>query len=153
MKWLILVHVLSSIIGIGPTFTFHLLLHNRQSVQELKHSLKIAKILELFPKILGSIAVLTGLILVSLKDYGSFTQLWIVGSLILYIFIQMIVIGFISPSTKKLWMWVNDSSTPDTQDLPEPQQDLLNRVHYLTFLVSAIGILLFVFMIMKPSIR
>jgi uncharacterized membrane protein len=76
-----LVHVLSAIIGIGPTYAFLVVLRKNQSVQELRSSLKMGIILELFLKILGSLAVVTGLVLFFVGDYGQFTQLWLIGSL------------------------------------------------------------------------
>jgi hypothetical protein len=70
VKWLILAHVLSAIIGIGPTYAFLIIFRKNQSAPELKFSLKMGKILELFPKILGSLAVLTGLVLFFIGDMG-----------------------------------------------------------------------------------
>jgi uncharacterized membrane protein len=68
---LVLVHVLSAIIGIGPVFFGHVLLRKGQSLNQLKSSLALSKLLEMFPKILGSLAVVTGILLAWLGDTAS----------------------------------------------------------------------------------
>lgn len=102
LQFLIVIHVLAAIIGIGPTFFGHVLLRKEQSVQELRHSLATVKKLEIFPKVGGSLAVITGFILYFVGDYGSFMQLWLIGTLILYILIQLIVIVMVGPKSKKI---------------------------------------------------
>ncbi|KIL38903.1 hypothetical protein SD70_23395 [Gordoniibacillus kamchatkensis] len=150
MKWLILLHVLSSIIGVGPTFFGHVLLRRKQSLHDLRASLRIGKRLEAFPKIGGSIAVLSGLILIWVGNYGSFAQLWLYGSLILYVLIQVIVIGIITPNQKKLAGWVFDPANERAQEIPPQQRSLLGKVSSLYYCASTLGVLLFIFMIMKP---
>lgn len=151
MEWLILLHVLSAIIGVGPTFFAHVLTRPDKSIEQLKVTTELYKRLEYFPKIGGSIAVLTGFILFYTGDYGDFVQLWILGSVILYILIQIIVIGFISPVSKKINEWV---SLPENEHLtgapPEEIQRHLMTVDRYFYLASSFGILLFIFMIMKP---
>jgi uncharacterized membrane protein len=102
MEWLILLHVLSAIIGVGPTFFAHVLTRPDKTIEQLKVTTELYKRLEYFPKIGGSIAMLSGFILFYTGDYGSFGELWILGSVLLYIFIQIIVIGFITPVSKKI---------------------------------------------------
>jgi uncharacterized membrane protein len=146
-----LVHVLSAIIGIGPTFAFLVVLRKNQSFQELRSSLKMGNILELFPKILGSLAVVTGLVLFFVGDYGQFTQLWLIGSLILYVIIQVIVIAFVPPSVKSLTKWVAEPANHTLQVLPSEQTKLLSKALNFTNLACLLGIVLFAFMIMKPT--
>jgi uncharacterized membrane protein SirB2 len=152
VKLLVLIHVLSAIIGVGPTFYGHVLLRKKQSLDELRHSLKQAKLLEYFPKIGGTIAILTGLILFFVGEYGSFMQLWLLGSLILYIIIQVTVIGFVAPNSAKLGQWVFDPVNQGTAELPPLQQKMLSKVGNLYNVASALGILLFIFMIIKPGL-
>jgi len=150
MKWLVLVHVLSAILGVGPAFFSHVLLKSHQNVDELRQSMRLFKRLELFPKVGGTLAVLTGLTLVLIGDYGKFMQLWIIGSLVLYIVIQVIIIGFIAPVANKLTAWLNDPSNLDTKSLPSEQQAYHRRANSLFWIVSTLGTILFAFMIMKP---
>jgi uncharacterized membrane protein len=147
LRWLVLFHVLSAIIGVGPAFFVHVLLRRNQTLDELNASLQLAKKLEYFPKIGGTLAVLSGFALYFVGNYGSFQQLWLLGSLVLYIAIQVIVIGFVTPRQKKLGESVS-AATGST--LTQEQQMLLKNVNMLFYVVSTLGILLFIFMIMKP---
>ncbi|WP_127580218.1 DUF2269 family protein [Paenibacillus koleovorans] len=152
MKYLVLLHVLSAIIGVGPTFFGHVLYRKKQTANELRVSVKLMAMLEFFPKIGGSIAVLSGLLLFFLNDYyGPFTQVWLLGSLILYILIQIVVIGLATPPARKLAAWLSDPANKNVQDsLPEEPKLLLHRVNGLFYLASGMGTLLFIFMILKP---
>lgn len=150
MKWLILIHVLSAIVGVGPTFFGHVLLRRKQSLSDLRANLELGKYLEFFPKIGGTIAVLSGLVLIFIGNYGSFGQLWLAGSLVLYILIQAIVIGIVTPNQKKLAGWVLDPANAMVQEMPAEQRSLLGRVSNLYYCASALGALLFIFMIVKP---
>ncbi|QGQ94184.1 DUF2269 family protein [Paenibacillus psychroresistens] len=151
MKWLVLVHVLSAIIGIGPTYAFLIILRKNQSATELKFSLRMGRILELFPKILGTLAVVTGLILVFVGEYGAFTQLWLLGSLILFIIIQVIVVAIGPRWIKSLTAWVEVPANQSFLTLPAPQASQLSKALGSARLASLIGLVLFIFMIMKPT--
>ncbi len=150
MELLVLIHVLSAIIGVGPTFFGHILSRPNQSVDDLRASYRFFKYLELFPKIGGSLAVLSGIVLFLIGNYGSFTQLWLIGSLMLYIFIQIVVIGLITPKQKRVAKWLFDEKNKD--------EDLINleilktqkHVHFLFYVASFMGVILFIFMILKP---
>jgi len=150
MQWLVLIHVLSAIIGIGPTFFGHVLVRNNQTLEQLRHNLKLAGGLDFFPKIGGTLAVITGILLIVLNDYGTFTQLWLVGSLVLYVLIQIVVIGFVAPSQKRLAQWVFDEANRSRTELPQEQRNILARANSMLYIASAMGVALFVFMILKP---
>jgi uncharacterized membrane protein len=104
-----------------------------------------------FPKIGGTLAVLTGITLVIVGNYGSFlTTLWLIGSLILYIIIQIVVIAIIDPKTKKLGAWIFAEENQTAVNLPDEQTQQLNSINKLYYIASSLGALLFIFMIWKP---
>ncbi len=150
MKILVLIHVLSAIIGIGPTYFAHMLLRKNQDAVTLRHSMAMSQMLNFFPKIGGTIAVLTGILLVILGNYGSFLNLWLIGSLVLYIIIQIVVIGVIEPKSKRLAAWVFDEKNKDAVDLPQEQNLLLSKISNQFYIATALGTLLFILMIWKP---
>ncbi|MFT4414874.1 DUF2269 family protein [Fredinandcohnia humi] len=150
MKVLILIHILSAIIGVGPTFFAHVLLRKNQNAVQLRQSMALSQLLNFFPKIGGTIAVLTGITLVILGEYGSFLNLWLIGSLIVYILIQIIVIGIIDPNSKKLGAWVFDENNEDAVELPQEQNQLLSKISNQFYFATGLGVLLFIFMIWKP---
>lgn len=152
LKAVIFVHVISAIIGVGPTFFSHVLIRRTQSPEQLRHSMKVGAMLEFFPKIGGTIAVLSGLALVFMNDYGTFLQLWLIGSLVLYVLIQIIVVGFGSPLGKRLAAWVHNPDNANATELPQEQRRLLTKYSNTMYVASALGFLLFVFMIVKPIV-
>ena len=151
MKLLLLLHVLSAIIGIGPTFFIHVLIRPNKTIEELQVTMKLMKGLELFPKIGGSIAVLSGFVLFWIGDYGTFTQIWLAGSLLLYIIIQILVIGLITPRTNRVNEWlILPENVKLTGAPPVEIQHHLVIIHRYFYLASSLGVLLFIFMILKP---
>ncbi|AWN23607.1 hypothetical protein DKM44_10510 [Deinococcus irradiatisoli] len=150
LQILILVHVLSAVIGIGPTYFTAVLLHPRQTVPRLALGAHFAERLELFPKIGGTLAVLTGLLLVWQGHYGSLAQIWLLGSLLIYVMIQVLIVGFAVPRTKRLDAWLA-AEAGRAGTLPLLQLRLLREVYGLHLAAMALGIVLFALMILKPS--
>lgn len=149
MKWLVLIHVLSSIIGIGPTFFGHILLRKRQQVGELRQALKMFEILNAFPKTGGPIAVLSGIALVWMGGW-EFVTFWIVGSLVLYVLIQIVAIGMVGPVIAKLGRQIGRPELEPSQELPAESVALLTRADRLFYVASSMGVVIFIFMILKP---
>ncbi|MFC0525986.1 DUF2269 family protein [Pontibacillus salicampi] len=150
LSFFVLVHVLSGIIGIGPTYYAHVLIRPHQSPEQLRASLALLKRLEYFPKIGGTIAVVSGLLLVLIGDYGSFMQLWLFGSLVLYLAVQVIMVTLVSPRSAKLHFWVHHADNQGAEDLPAPQHQLLLSMNAWMNAASSLGLILFILMILKP---
>lgn len=148
---LVLIHVLSAVIGIGPTYFGHILLRKGQTLGQLRSSLGLMPLLEKFPKILGSLAAVSGILLAWLGDYG-FKQLWIYGSLSIYIIIQVVVIGFMAPAAHKLTAKVMASA--DALDKPTSAELYADvaKVNKLNYIATCLGVILFLFMFFKPTL-
>lgn len=149
---LVVIHVLAAIIGIGPTFFSPLLLRNGQTLGQARYSLALMSKLEFFPKILGSLAVVSGLLLAWLGDNYGFDLFWIYGSIAIYVIIQVIVIGFLAPLGVKAAAIANDSKEDPERPAPADLNALIvkaNKVHYVA---TAFGVLLFLFMFFKPTL-
>jgi len=127
------------------------LLRGNQSVGELRHSLRYAHLLELFPKIGGTLAVLSGLALVAVTGYA-FSEPWIIISIGLYVVIQIIVIGFAAPLGKKLNEWIATTLEADTNPVPAAQSAQLARLNRFMSAASILGVLLFAMMFLRPML-
>lgn len=155
MTWLsllILVHVLSAIIGVGPTFFGHYLFREKQNMKQLRASLSVAQAMTLFPKIGGSIALISGIALVTLGNYGPFMVLWQFGSLVVYFIIQIIAIEFLAPAGANLGKLVFNPAFDSAEELNEEQKAALKKASSLSYTTSFFGIVLFIFMILKPIV-
>lgn len=151
LQFLVLIHVLSAVMGVGPTFFGHVMIRRSQTVSEYRGALRLIDLMEYFPKVGGTLAVLTGLALIWIGNYGSFLQLWLVGTLIVYIVLQLIVIMMIMPLSKKLRAWLADSSQQEVNRFPAEQQKIVNLISTRYYIASGLGILIFILMIVKPS--
>jgi len=150
---LVVVHVMAAIIGIGPTYFSPVLLRAGQTTEQLRSSFRLGAILELFPKIGGSLAVLSGLVLVIIGDY-QFKDIWIYGSLAIYVIIQVLVIGFAAPRQKKVFHWLfNQANASQSSTNPPSEYDaLISQVRRIHYIATVLGIVLFVLMIVKPTL-
>lgn len=151
MKWLVLIHVLSAIIGVGPTFFFHYLLRKNQTVSGMKHSFNTAMQLQKLPTLGGLVAVVTGIIMVALSDWR-FLDFWIIGSLILYMTVQVLFIILTGPLVKKLSIWVAETKMADSEPLPADQEALVRSMNRRVMLTNGFALFIFIFMIMKPML-
>jgi uncharacterized membrane protein len=148
---LVLIHVLTAVIGIGPTYFGHILLRKGQTYGQLRNSIGLLPLLEKFPKILGSLAVVSGILLAWLGDYG-FKQLWIYGSLAIYVIIQVVVIGFMAPEAKKLAEKVMASTDPADHPVSTELATDVAKVNKLNYIATCFGVILFLFMFFKPTL-
>ncbi len=148
---LVTIHVLSAVIGIGPTFFFPALLRPALSVPELRGTLAIGLRLARYPQVGGPVALLSGIGLVFASDTHLFGQIWIRGSLVLFIVIQVLVVGVGVPATKKLGLWLSDPSHADAIALPPEVDAHYRRVRRVHAVASVLGTALFALMILKPS--
>ncbi|WP_158602245.1 DUF2269 family protein [Cohnella endophytica] len=148
---LVFIHVLSAIIGIGPTYFAHVLLRRGQNFGQLRNSIGLLPKLEKFPKLLGSVAVLSGLLLAWLGDYG-FKELWIYGSIAIYVLIQIVVIAFMSPAAQKLSVKVLAATDTAEQSVSPELAAEIAKVNKINYVATSLGVLLFLFMFFKPTL-
>jgi uncharacterized membrane protein len=148
---LVLIHVVTAVIGIGPTYFGHILLRKGQTYGQLRNSVGLLPLLEKFPKILGSLAVVSGILLAWLGDYG-FDQLWIYGALAIYFIIQVVVIGFMAPAAKKLTVKVLASTDPSDKPVSAELAGDVAKVNKLNYVATCFGVILFLLMFFKPTL-
>lgn len=150
MNILVLVHVLAAVIGVGPTYFLHVLFRKNQDIGELRYAILLGKKLELFPKVGGTLAVLSGLLLFFAGSYGPFSQLWLIGSLVLYILIQVVMIGMVTPKIGELARWLFDPENIIATALPKEQEEQYIKIRLLLYAATSMGTVLFILMILKP---
>ncbi|GIO11933.1 hypothetical protein J19TS2_14880 [Cohnella xylanilytica] len=151
MEWIVVLHVLSALLGLGPAYAFPLLLRHTDSAADMERALVTVTRLEIFPKLFGTLALVSGLVLFFLGSYGPFSQIWIVGSLLVYALIEAIIIGQLNPAAKKL-RWILEQKAPGTGDVPPPGAPaLFAKVRALHAWACALSVILIVLMVLKPQ--
>lgn len=80
---LVIVHIFSAIIGIGPGFTLTFIAVKSNTMSELRHAYYLRNRIHLFIAVGGTLLLVTGL-LMGLMNPALFMQGWYVVSLLLY---------------------------------------------------------------------
>jgi uncharacterized membrane protein SirB2 len=150
MKWLILLHVVSAILGIGPTLAFPMLLRAEPSVREMGRALEQVTRLEMFPKVFGTLAVVSGAVLFWLGSYGPFLQAWIAGSLLLFIAVEVLVVGFLNPAAKKLQSSLDASNDAAEEKAPSVISAMYAKVRNLHMWATILSMVIVILMVWKP---
>ncbi|MDG0793136.1 DUF2269 family protein [Cohnella ginsengisoli] len=148
---LVAIHVISAVVGIGPTYFGHVLLRKGQTLGQLRDSLRLSAKLEMFPKILGSLAVLSGLLLVWLGDYG-WDQFWIVAAIADYVLIQIVVIAFMSRAAANVAARAHADTGPADRQASSELQAGVAKVNAINYAATVLGIVLFLLMFFKPTL-
>ncbi|RAP73370.1 DUF2269 family protein [Paenibacillus montanisoli] len=151
MVWLVVLHILSAILGLGPAYAFPWMLRKVSTVEEMKRNLLQVAYLEFFPKAFGTVAIISGLALFFIGSYGSFAHLWIIGSLAVYAAIEILVIGFLNPAASKLLKRINESGVVSSEEPAANLIGLYSRVRNLHLWAGILGLIIFVLMIAKPD--
>lgn len=142
------IHVLAAVLGIGPTYFGHILLRKNQSRQQLLDSLALFGRLNYFPKIGGTLAVVSGILLVALTGW-KFSDLWILASLGLYVVIQIMVIGILGRMMNRLAQSLSAVSDREMA-VQADSLGLLAQANRVYYAVSALGLVLILLMVLKP---
>jgi uncharacterized membrane protein len=150
VAFLVLIHVLSAVIGVGPTYFFPALLRPRLAPSELRGALETSRRLARYPQIGGPVAVLAGVGLVCAVDTHLFAQKWIIGSIALFVVIQAIVMSVAVPAMKRLGAWIHAPGNAEAQAFPPEIQALYDRLRGAHTVTAALGVALFGLMILKP---
>ncbi|MFC0216574.1 DUF2269 family protein [Paenibacillus chartarius] len=150
MVWLVIIHVLSAVLGLGPAFAFPWMLRAVSTVNDMSRNLQQVAYLEKFPKVFGSLAVLSGLALFWLGSYGPFMQLWLAGTLAVFIVTEVLVIGFLNPAANRLMKRIAESPLSPEAAPTGDLAGLYTRVRSLHIWSGVLGLIIFVLMIAKP---
>ncbi|THF83254.1 DUF2269 family protein [Cohnella fermenti] len=142
MQWLVALHVVSAFLGIGPTYFGHFLFRRNQQPDQLRQAMGYFQALNYFPKIGGTIAVLSGIALVVWTGW-EFTDIWIAASIVLYVLIQVVAIGLLGPQVERLAKALDGGDGPAIASLVKEANHLFN-------VVSVLGIVLILLMVVKP---
>jgi hypothetical protein len=148
---LAVVHVLAAVIGIGPTYFYPALFRSSLAPPELRGALTLAQRLAKYPQIGGPIAVLSGVGLVFAIDPGRlFVQKWVYLSIVLFVVVQVTILGVAVPAAKKLAAWAFHPSNADVTALSPEAASIYRRLRTAHTTAVVFSTLLFALMILKP---
>ena len=145
-SFLLLIHVLSAILGLGPGFVMIYIVTKATTMTELRHAYFIRYRLHRFVMVGGTLLLLSGLAMGSIRPY-LFHAGWYVTSLVLF----LIALGFgpvvLSPRSKPIKVLLK---THTGDKIPEEYYELAQKLFFYERLENVIFIAIIVLMILKP---
>ena len=146
---LILVHVLSAILGLGPGFIMIYVVTRASTMTELRHAYLIRNRLHIFVMIGGTILLLTGLAMGILNPYW-FRQGWYITSLTLF----LIALGFgpavLSTLSKPIKKLLKEHQG---DDIPVHYNELIRKLFFYERIENVLFIIIIVLMVLEPDFQ
>ena len=98
---LVIIHVFSAILGLGPGFVMIYIVTRATTMTELRHAYIIRNRIHIFVMIGGTLLLLTGLMMGVLRPY-LFQQYWFLISLLLFLIALAVGPIVLSPKSKPI---------------------------------------------------
>jgi hypothetical protein len=145
-SFLLLIHVFSAILGIGPGFFMIYIVTKAKTMTELKHAYKMRTRLHNFVMIGGTMLLLSGLTMGAIRPY-LFYMGWYVTSLALFI----IALGFgpavLSPRSKPIKALLKNHID---DKIPGEYYVLAGKLFFFERIENMIFLVIIVLMVLKP---
>jgi hypothetical protein len=143
---LVVLHVLAAIVGIGPAFVLPILGKAAKTGSQLRFVFSIIQKINKFPKTGGITLIVTGILLMVTGKTG-FTLLWLDISIVLLIVIEIIIIGFVEPTMKRLGQVVMANQG---EDIPAEFIKTMRKIAPLDGTVHLLTTIIIILMVIKP---
>jgi uncharacterized membrane protein len=144
---LVVLHVVAAIVGIGPAFIIPLLGKSAKSGSQLRFVFGLIQKINKFPKTGGITLLITGILLMIVGKTG-FTLLWLNVSLLLFIVIEIIIIGVVEPKMKKVAQFV---MTSQGEEIPAGFHDSMKKIAPFEGAVHLLTLIIIILMVIKPT--
>ena len=143
---LVLIHIFSAILGLGPGFFMIYIVKKAQTMTELRHAYFIRNRLHIFVMIGGTLLLITGLWMGFLNT-SLFTQGWYVVSLLL--FLTGLAFGpiVLSPRSKPVKKLLKEY---EGEDIPDEYYQFSRRLFFYERIENGIFLVVIALMILKP---
>lgn len=144
---MVVIHIFSAILGMGPGFMLIQVVSTAQTLTELRHAYKIRRRLHVFVMIGGILLLITGLIM-GIINPSLFKTGWYVMSIILYLIALAFGPIVLSPLSKPIKEMLAEHNG---EDIPEGYTQLAGKLFRYERVTSFIFIIIILLMILKPS--
>lgn len=145
-KLLVVIHIFSAILGLGPGFVMIYIVTKAQTMTELRHAFFIRNRVHLFVMIGGILLLVTGLWM-GLLNLALFKTGWYITSLFLFLVTLAagpFVLKPISLPIKKIL------AEHDGDDIPDEYYEASKRLFFFERILNTIFIIIIALMILKP---
>ena len=145
-RFLVLIHVFSAILGLGPGFIMIYIVTKAKTMTELRHAYSIRNRLHIFVMGGGTLLLITGLAMGTINPY-LFQAGWYVTALTLF----LIALGFgplvLSPRSKPIKVLLKSHKA---DKIPEEYYWLSRKLFFYERIENVIFLVIIVLMVLKP---
>lgn len=143
---ILLIHVFSAILGLGPGFVMIYIVTRASTMSELRHAYLIRNRLHIFVMVGGTLLLLSGLAMGFINTY-LFRMGWFVTSLILF----LVALGFgpvvLSPLSKPIKTLLKQHQG---EDIPQQYYHLSKKLFFYERIENVIFLVIIMMMVLKP---
>lgn len=147
-KILVLLHILSAILGLGPGFVMIYIVKKAKTMPELRHAYSSRNTLHVFVMIGGTLLLLTGLAMGTIHTY-LWSMGWYVTSLILFLIALMFGPLVLSPKSKPVKQLLK-YHRDERDDIPEEYHALARKLIFFERIENLIFLIIITLMVLKP---
>ena len=143
---IVLVHVIAAVVGLGATFALPAVMSSPRTAAQARYSMDLNVKIEVFAKV-GSITLLITGIALGFLQTDLFTQGWYITSLILFIIVEIIVIGIIP---KKMKGMAEILESHKGEDIPSSYKKASQQLRPYNAILHGSAVVLIILMSIKP---
>ncbi|MCC6181817.1 MAG: DUF2269 family protein [Bacteroidia bacterium] len=145
-SFILLIHILSAILGMGPGFVMIYVISKATNLSELKHAYIIRNRLHQFVMIGGTFLILSGITMGIMQPY-LFQRGWYVSSIVLFLIGLSFGPFVLAPKSKPIKELLN-KHTGET--IPEAYYPMAKKLFFYERIENGIFILIIILMVLKP---
>lgn len=145
-KLLVIIHIFSAIMGMGPGFILTRIVKSADTMTKVKHAFAIRRDLHILVMIGGTLLLLTGLLMGALHPY-LFRMGWYVTSIVLFFVGLAMGPLVLSPRSKPIKALLESY---DGEEIPDEYIKLSKELFRYERLENFIFILIIALMVLKP---
>lgn len=143
---LVLIHIFSAILGMGPGFILTTVVKSGDTMTELRHSYAIRHRLHIFVMVGGILLLVSGLLMGAINPY-LFTMGWYVTSLLLFLVALAMGPFALTPKSKPVKALLESHQGEDIPPEYFPLAKALFRVEHIE---NTLFLIIIALMILKP---
>ena len=143
---LVVIHIFSAIIGLGPGFILTFLVLKAETMTELRIGYVMRKRIHVFVMVGGTLLLITGITMGLLRPY-LFTEGWYVTSFILYLLALAASPLLLRKEAKPINQFLEDY---EGEEIPEQYYTLSKRLYLYEHVTNIVFIIIIMLMILKP---
>ncbi len=143
---LVVVHVFSAIIGIGPGFIMTFIAEKSDTMSQLRHAYYLRNRIHIFIMVGGTLLLITG-IWMGFINPSLFAQGWYVISLVLYMITLAVGPMILAPCVKPIKDLL---ANIEGEEVPKEYHQYAKRLFFYERITNIILIIIIVLMVTKP---